>query len=519
MATQILYITGQTVSLCRIARNRIETLVRYACDDNGYATVCRQLLEDGAHPVSLLVDLIEEEFREESLPHIIGRDRSSLHARHAGKLFRNTPFRHYHVVDRQRGGRRDDRVLFSALTNRDNVEPLLAMLGASSIPVTGVHSLPIVSRHLIKPLGAQTGNVLIITKQPDDGLRESFVRDGHVLFSRLAPVSENSPADYGRVLAAEARKTRRYLHTLRLLPHDQHLDVYALCDSERLEELDNLPGESDNIRIQGVHLSHLAQLLGLREFADTCLSDTLFCYLLHKHRSSNHYARPADLRDWRTHLIRQGLRAATWLIAVGAVTLSGMNVVDSRQIAEDSAGLTRAGNDVNTACERIRQHLPVTPETALAMREATAVADRLRAHPVNLKQLYRLVGDGFTAQPGLTMDKFSWFVAEDSGADKPVALQQTGDETITLGQAPYLISAVSGHVRDFNGNYADAERKLAAIAGWLAGQSRVLAVKIVRKPLNTRADNNLQGAMDTNGNRETAEFELRIVMDLHHEPV
>jgi hypothetical protein len=519
MTTRILYISGQTVSLYVIRRKLIEEVGRHSCDDAGYGAICRLLQEDGAAPVSILVDLIEEEFREETLPHTTGRDRHALHARHAGKLFRTTSYRHYRVVDRLKEGRRDDRVLFSALTNRDNIEPLLAMLSAAEIPVKGIYSLPLLTRHLIKPLSAETGNVLIVTKQPDSGLRETFVRNGQVHFSRLAPISENSPADYPRILSAEARKTRRYLHTLRLLPHDQPLSVYALCDSQRLEALKASLDENSDISIQGINIMQLAQLLGLENFPDTCLSDTLFCYLLHRHRSTNHYARGQDLRNWRTHLLRQGLRAATWLIAVGAVTLSGMNVVDSRLIARESNELKLASTQITSNYQRVRQGLPVTPETAMAMREAISVADRLGAYPVDLGRLFRLVGDGFSAQPGLAMDRFDWFVAAEPGAEKPAVLQQTADEAVSLGDAPYLISRIKGHVGDFNGNYAQAQRMIASLAGQLSGQDGVLMAEVVRKPLNTRADNNLQGGMSVNGDRELAEFELRIVLELGREPV
>ena len=36
----------------------------------------------------------------------------------------------------------------------------------------------------------------------------------------------------------------------------------------------------------------------------------------------------------------------------------------------------------------------------------------------DLGRLFRLVGDGFSAQPGLAMDRFDWFVAAEPGAEK-----------------------------------------------------------------------------------------------------
>ena len=138
----MLYITGHSVTLYRVHRKGAEALGRFACSDAGYSELMQLLSDYNPQPVAILADLIEEQFREETLPHTLGRDLSNLHARHAGKLFRATPFRYHSIVGRQRDGRRDDQVLFSALTNRDNIEPLLTVLGEARVPVKGIYSLP-----------------------------------------------------------------------------------------------------------------------------------------------------------------------------------------------------------------------------------------------------------------------------------------------------------------------------------------------------------------------------------------
>ena len=192
-------------------------------------------------PLSILVDLIEEEFREETLPHALGRDRSRLHSRHAGKLFRSTAFRHCHCVGRQSGGRRDDHVLFSALTNRDNVEPLLTVLNQAEVPVKGIYSLPMISGRLLKTLAPRSGNTLIVTEQPDGGLRETFMRDGQVHFSRLAPVSDHSSRGLLPAFCGRGDKTRRYLHTLRLLPQEQGWTFSRCATLPELRHCTKLP--------------------------------------------------------------------------------------------------------------------------------------------------------------------------------------------------------------------------------------------------------------------------------------
>ncbi|HED18125.1 MAG TPA: hypothetical protein ENI74_01310, partial [Gammaproteobacteria bacterium] len=198
--TRILYLADKSVTLFHAGRRSAGAAGRFTLDETGYQQLRETLAGPDAHPVSLLVDLIEEEFREELLPHAYGRDRAKILERRAGKLFRTTPFRYSRVVGRLKEGRRDSRVLFSALTNSDHVEPLLDLLNDLRIPLAGIYSLPLITHRVIKYLPENNGNILVITEQPDGGLRETFIRDNQVLFSRLAPISDSSPEDYCRII-------------------------------------------------------------------------------------------------------------------------------------------------------------------------------------------------------------------------------------------------------------------------------------------------------------------------------
>ncbi len=509
----ILYLTGQTVTLYRLRRKTVEKLGLYDCDDSGYASLCNELRERAAAPVAVLADLIEEEFHEEILPHTVGPDRSKLHARHAGKLFRSTPFRYHAVIGRESGGRRDDRVLFSALTNRDNIEPLLDVLGRAGIPVKGVYSLPVLSRCLIRPLALKQTNALIVTEQPDGGLRESFVRHGHIRFSRLAPISEASPQDYCRTLAAEIEKTRRYLLSLRLLNPDEILDVYAVCDQARLKALEKLPQSDNSLKLHAVDIQKLGVSVGAHELPPSRLSDGLFCYLLYKHRLRNHYACGPHLRNWRTHQLRIALRAATWLIIVAATTLSGINLVDSHLMTLERNKLNQAGQRIEHAYDRVAQQLSLEPDQALAMREAIDIARHLQFDSHGLKQLYQLLGHEFSTQPDLVMDSLNWFTAAQAAAEEPPNEQRTVEER------PYLIGRIRGHIHRFDGNYLAAQARLSAIAGQLAERPRVVSAAITRQPLDTRTDSDLQGTMVLNGDAGSAPFELRLVLEVGDEPV
>src|SRR5450631_1569741 len=122
------------------------------------------------NPAYLLVDVIEEDFRQETVPHLVGKNRRDLIGRKFEQYYRNTLFRQAKVLRRQEDGRRDDEMLFSALTNPQRISPWLDTLLTNSIPLIGIHSLPNISLPLLKNIDSE--HVLLVSWEKHAGLRQ-----------------------------------------------------------------------------------------------------------------------------------------------------------------------------------------------------------------------------------------------------------------------------------------------------------------------------------------------------------
>src|SRR5688572_7910592 len=103
---------------CRVFRN----------DEPGRQDFDRLLASIRNVPVQVMVDVVEEDYRFELLPHARGRDRGELIERRLRQLYRNTPYCAAVLQGRDPGKRRDDQYLFLALLNPDLVENWLAQV-------------------------------------------------------------------------------------------------------------------------------------------------------------------------------------------------------------------------------------------------------------------------------------------------------------------------------------------------------------------------------------------------------
>src|SRR5688572_6110037 len=141
----LLYFAGYRMIVLRWQANAFVGVAEFEPDDKGFAAFKALLQNEIEAPVRLLVDILEEDFRVESCPHVYGRDKAALHARLLNKYFRQYPHKTLRIQGRRQDKvRRDDVVLLSALTNPALFRPWIEILNELKIPLEGIYSLPLV---------------------------------------------------------------------------------------------------------------------------------------------------------------------------------------------------------------------------------------------------------------------------------------------------------------------------------------------------------------------------------------
>ena len=141
-------------------------------------------LQTAKCPTYLLTDLIEEDFRHEIVPHLSGSSRTALLQRKFDQFYRGTPFHKATRLQRQKTGRRDDDMLFSALTNPSLITPWLNIMLAQQTPLAGIYSVPQISAPLVQRPSLESSAADFLGK---------IFRAAPNLFQRASPA--NFPAD------------------------------------------------------------------------------------------------------------------------------------------------------------------------------------------------------------------------------------------------------------------------------------------------------------------------------------
>jgi hypothetical protein len=183
-----LYLTNTRLVSMASQGKRVVARREFAVSGVGAAEFEHHLSGMEPMPTHFFVDIADEDFRLDTIPHVGGRDRDALLARKLAQIFRNTPYRHAEMQGREAEGRRDDRVLYTAVTNPEALRPWVEVLDRLKVPLEGIYSAAVFSAVLLEELDLVFPHTLLVTFTPGEAMRQTYFKNDEIKFSRLTPI-------------------------------------------------------------------------------------------------------------------------------------------------------------------------------------------------------------------------------------------------------------------------------------------------------------------------------------------
>jgi hypothetical protein len=523
MSRRVLFLAGGRLAVYHWSGGELLEPLWFSADEDGLTEFALYLAHSPHDPVYLLVDVVEEEFREESIPHVVGGDRRSLLRTRLNRLFRDPTYSYAVVQGREPDGRRDDRVLFTALIRPDLLSPWIGQISKHKIPLAGIYSLPIVSETLIKRMPVDSDHALLVTLQSSGGLRQTFFNRQRIKLSRLAMMPPGETPGGASYVLGEIEKIRRYLNSLRQLPHDSPLDVYVVGNGHLLSDITRQSPDSLTTRHHLFELDEVAEMAGMKAPYGSEYSDRIFAHLLAKKRLPNQYAPASQTRHNTMYRARVGMIAASVVVVILSLFISVSNVVESVIAAGDTVSASQQTAFYDERYEIARKRMPKIPAEPQDIKSAVEMAEKLRAYKTTPRAMVVTLSEGLTDFPNLMLDSINWMAS--TNPDKPMGgreqranVRQRSNAVAgnSDGAQLYQLALINGHVDPFNGNYREALAMVRQFAATLLALPEVLAVDVVELPLDIGSDSALTG--NTEGQTGKAPFALRIVIkDKTHE--
>lgn len=469
-------------------------------------------------PVYIVVDAIEEDYRFETLPHAFGRDRADMVNRKLRQHYRNTPYMSATLLGRDSGKRRDDRYLFSALTNPELINDWLQAVVARGLPVGGVYLLPMLSGTLVEKLGIKAPKLLLVFQRVG-ALRLTFFRDRQFRLSRLTRGEGGRAENRARFFAEEISNTRLYLHALRTMTLDEQLTVVLLDRDDDLAEVAaTIRSENPSLECMRVGRGEILSRLGI---PDQLLNTpyAIALTLLGAKAPEGNLAPAATTAGYKRYQARRGIYAGCGALAAAALLWTAFNLYYMTTLRWDTEDAARQTALLASQYLEATRQFPQAPASAENLQKAVEIAQRLRESTHTPQRVMTVVARALETSPTIVIREFGWKygasnIEVDGGGAREVAPPAAAAPAGPGSPARKESALVDGEIRPFRGDYRSAIATINGMAARIADEPDVAEVQVVKLPLNVNPALSLSGNTAEAAEQQvaTAEFKLLVVM-------
>ncbi|MEO8343292.1 MAG: hypothetical protein ABI536_05680 [Gallionella sp.] len=448
-------------------------------------------LETVRHPAYLLTDLIEEDFRHEIVPHLSGNSRAALLQRKFDQFYRGTPFHQATLLQRQKTGRRDDDMLFSALTNPALILPWLNIMLAQKMPLAGIYSVPQISAPLVKSY--PSNHLLLISWEKFSGLRQTYFSEHRLQISRLTPI--HAGLTFQDAVVNEITRTYQYLKSLSLLPSGQVLDVRILCHGNDRGELQKKLSKDPEMRYDFADIEEVGKQLKINYRFNDSDASQIFLHQLAASRPKTDYANAEHTRYYTLWQLRRALHWGSGVLLLVSVLWASVTFWQSGGNAGEAETLKIQAQRIAKEAQQITRGFPGTHVPAADMKGSVSVMRKLDQYEPLPQIILKPISAALDRFPQIEVNEVGW----QQNVTEPVALNTRAD-------VPAQVITLKGDLQGFANDYRAALAYLDRFQLELG--LRGYQVTALTKPLDVSPGGSLADRRETHENELVFSFKL-----------
>lgn len=515
---RLFYFTGYRMSVLHWRGKKLAGSSSFEPTEVGLEKFRSYLLNTENIPGKLLVDVIEEDFRNEKIPHVGSRDRKAVVNRLIDRFYRSSQdYCYSEVTGRVKGGRKDDVVLLGAMTNPQLIQPWLTIINECEVPLSGIWTLPLISKNLLKTVKACTGVVLLVSQQVNSNVRQTLFRDGKLVSSRQSIINQDMGdiSGIGALAAPEVIRTIDFLRAQNLVAANEMISIHLLGSKEQMLSLEESFKNTDRQKITIHQISDIQNKLGLTGVEEK-FSDNIFAWLcLNQNFSTSQYGSHQLFNRYYNKLAATALYVTSLLVIIAGALITQANISDAIENEKSISILKKEEEHYKDLYAKKFKDFEDVFQNAGLMNSAVELADRIKINsdtsPLDfLISLSQILSQDESNE--LYIDRIEWQAVNINEKNNK---SQKANFT---GKAPVQHNAiVIGRIDDPENNYRASIEHIERIIDYLKASPRIEDVETLTMPVDLRPESKFStesGVEIKQGmNRETSGvFSLKVTM-------
>ncbi len=519
---RMLYLTDQGLTAFIVEGRKVVGKRRYGLAEEDLDAFEEDLRQAPEMVTRLVLDVTEEEFHEEKVPHVFSHDQKKILERRRRQRFRGGRWSFHQRQGRERKGRKDDIFLLSGITREEVVQPWLERLLKQCVPLDDMVSVPLLAPRLYRMMRLKQEHVLFVSHGEGGGIRQTYLSRGRLKASRLAPTPCYEEREYAEHILAEVRRMKQFLNSAYLLPFGETLHLYVLGSNEVNSLMGKKVADGDGIRLHNYNLKALEQRFRFRELSRSDHADAFFSLLAATQKGIPSYATPAEKRCFYHHRARQSLAAASAAIMVAGVAAAAQGMF---LLLEEQENLLQVQQEValyQAKHARLQQSRPPGEVSGFHMRDVVEFYRQLERLAVSPFDYFPGVGQTLLRHPSIRLRRLNYRLSGGASGQNghsaspgdrrwPSSLETMAAQQDQAPKRALPVLELEGEIEAGDRSYRQVHQDFTR---WLAGmkaREEFSRIRVRRWPLEIRSEKSL--VMDSSPAQGSRPFRFALTLE------
>ncbi len=503
--------------------HKLISSVYFEPDEQGLDLFTAYLQSLKNEPIRLLIDLIEEEFRQVKIPFLRGPDRTEIINRNFTKFFRNSEYRLAKSQSVVKKGRKEEKLLLMGLTNQYLLKPWLDIINATRTPLSGILSLPLVSEDFVARFKGEHECIILVTQQVPSNLRQSVFINGKLILSRLVPIASFYQGDYASDVVRDVESTQRYLFSQRIIDRTDVISVHILCNERHKDKLTVKCSEDEyfDYHIHNVNEVIQQEKIELPEEQD--FSSVLFCYHASKKSFANHYANAEEKRYFYHHLAAVTTKVIGIILIASSIGLFAKSAATGMLYSKTVNEMRLVEQKYQSKFNQLLASRTDSNTSTTTMQAVVKTVEKIeKFYQARPRDLLVKISRHLSLFDSIRLKSLDWFISDSADAKFSKDVSWGGQKkpkrgrrqaSSVAGKELYEVAVFSGEFLEFDGNYRYALSAVDDLEDAMRVSNDFDSVTVLKRPLDIESNNRLSGDISSNiaRNENKAEFSIRVV--------
>ena len=499
-------------------------------NEEGYEKFKQYLDSSEKTSTCMMLDVIEEDFRKDVIPHVYGKDRKAVISRLMDRHYRSSrQYTYSEIQGRQKHGRKDDEVLLAAITNPEMVQSWMRVILECDVPLSGILSLPLVSKSMLPIIGAKKGYVLLVSQQVNSNLRQTFFKDGKMVSSRQSVINQDAEniSNIGTHARPEIDRTITFIRSQYQL-EDEAINVHMIGSDAQIDSLESM-FLSDEVSHYHVHrLTDINKKLGLTGLPDK-FADGLFSWVaLNRSGMTSHYGHKQEFVRYYYALASNALYVSSVIVVLVSLLMIESNISDGISFKESTNLLRQRTNEFKRVYNEKYQAYEELFSNAKLMDMAVGMVDQIETNSQVTPLDFMLALSKLVSNPQIGriyIDKIEWTTRQLDDAKRKRTRKKSNTESkykptnITSSSEVQHVAVVTGRIPVKFNNYRESVNRINNIITTLNSSERVENVSAINLPVEVRPEKKfasetrfLSDSEKDKQAKKSGQFSIKVVM-------